>query len=121
MLKEIFRNRQYRVPRLVLRVFLPIALGAPLLAQTAGMGGLRGSLVDASGNPLANATVTATSTDSGQTRSITTGVDGAYKFGGLPPGKYKLKFEAAGLRTLEIPSTTISGSETTVLDEKLEA
>jgi hypothetical protein len=69
---------------------------------------------------LANATVTATSIDTGQTRTATPGSDGSYKFDGLPPGNYRLKFEAAGFKTLEIPSATVNGTEASVLDEKLE-
>jgi hypothetical protein len=78
-------------------------------------------VIDAFGNAAANATVTATSIDKGQVRSATSGTDGFYKFEGLPPGNYRLKFEAAGLKTLEIPSTTVDGIETTVPDEKLQA
>jgi hypothetical protein len=91
------------------------------MAQTTGMGTLTGRVIDASGNAVANATVTATSIDSNRMRSATTGTDGSYTFEGLPPGKYRLKFEAAGLKPLEIPSETVNGTETSVMDEKLEA
>ena len=90
------------------------------MAQTAGMGALTGRVTDASGNVVANAAVTATSIDNGRIRSATTGTDGTYKFDGLPPGNYRLKFEAAGFKTLEISSVTVSGTATAVLDEKLE-
>jgi hypothetical protein len=53
-------------------------------------------VIDAFGNAVANATVTATSIDNGQMRSAASGTDGSYKFEGLPPGNYRLKFEAAG-------------------------
>ena len=36
-------------------------------------------------------------------------------------GNYRVKFEAAGFKTVEIPSAKVNGTETTVLDEKLEA
>ncbi|MGD0601963.1 MAG: carboxypeptidase-like regulatory domain-containing protein [Terriglobales bacterium] len=85
------------------------------------MGALTGRVIDASGNAVANTTVTATSTENGQIRSATTGTDGSYKFDGLPPGNYRLNFEAAGFKTLEIPSATVNGTATAVLDEKLEA
>jgi hypothetical protein len=82
---------------------------------------LTGKVIDASGNAVANTTVTATSADNGQMRSATTATDGSYRLDGLPPGNYRLKFEAAGFKTLEIPSTTVNETETAVLDEKLEA
>jgi len=85
------------------------------------MGTLMGRVIDASGNGVTNAIVGATNVDNGQMRSATTGTDGSYKFDGLPTGNYRLKFEAAGFKMLEIPSTTVNGTETAVLDEKLEA
>ena len=121
MLRKGFRYRQYGVHGLVLLVFLPTTLALSLMAQTAGMGELMGSLIDASGHAVANAIVTATIVDNGQTRSTTTHSDGTYKFDGLPPGNYHLKFEAAGLKTLEIPFLTVSGITTTVLDGKLQS
>jgi hypothetical protein len=121
MLRKIFRNRHSGVPGLVFLACLSVAFAPPLIAQTAGMGALTGRVTDASGNTVANATVTATSTDNGQIRSATTGTDGTYKFDSLPPGNYRLKFEAAGFKTLEISSVTVNGTATAVLDEKLDA
>ncbi|MGA2982078.1 MAG: carboxypeptidase-like regulatory domain-containing protein [Terriglobales bacterium] len=121
MLRKIFRNRRIGVPGLVFFVCLFIAFAPSLIAQTAGMGAFTGRVIDASGNAVANATVTVTSTDTGQTRSATTGADGSYKFDAVPPGKYRLNFKAAGFNTLEIPSATVDETEKVVLDEKLEA
>jgi hypothetical protein len=91
-------------------------LAASLRAQTAGV--LTGRVTDASGSAVANATVTATSADTGQARTVTTGADGAFKFD-LPPGNYRVKFEAAAFKTVEIPAA-VNGSATAALDEKLE-
>jgi hypothetical protein len=90
------------------------------MAQTAGTGVLTGRITDASGGVVANATVTATSADNGQMRSATTGTDGSYKLDGLTPGNYRLKVEAAGFKTLEIPSATVTRTEGAVLNEMLE-
>jgi hypothetical protein len=90
------------------------------MAQTSEMGALTGKVTDGMGGVIANATVTATSADNSQTRSSATGTDGTYKFDGLAPGDYRLKFEAAGFKTLGIPAATVSGTEAAVLDEKLE-
>ena len=97
------------------------AILAPFLtAQTAGTGGLTGKVTDASsGGVVANATVTATSVETGQMQSATAGTDGVYQLD-VAPGNYRLKFEAAGFKTLEIPSVAVSGNEAAVLDEKLE-
>ena len=121
MLRKIFRNRHIGVSGLVFLVCLSIGFAQSLMAQTAGAGALRGRVIDASGNGVTNVTVTATGVDNGQMQNATTGTDGSYRFDGLPAGNYRLKFEAAGFKMLEIPSTTVNGTETTVLDEKLEA
>jgi hypothetical protein len=97
-------------------VCLVLTLAASLRAQTAGV--LTGRVTDASGSAVANATVTATSADTGQARTVTTGADGAFKFD-LPPGNYRVKFEAAAFKTVEIPAA-VNGSATAALDEKLE-
>ncbi|HLW84935.1 MAG TPA: carboxypeptidase-like regulatory domain-containing protein [Candidatus Sulfotelmatobacter sp.] len=85
------------------------------------MGVLTGRIVDSSGNPVANATVTVTSVDNGQARSATTGTDGSYRFDDLPLGSYRMKLEAAGFQTLEIPSAIVDGTKPLVVDEKLQA
>ena len=90
-----------------------------LLGQTAATGALTGSLKDASGAVVPNATVTATSIDTGQARITATDADGTYKFGLLSPGDYKLKFVAPGFNTAEVPSVTITVTETAVLDQSL--
>jgi len=76
------------------------------MAQTAGTSVLTGSVTDASGAVVANATVTATNLDNGRCEA--------------PPGNYRLKFEAAGFKILEIPSGTVNRTEAAVLDERLE-
>src|ERR1035441_1435252 len=97
---------------------LVVSVPALLFAQPAA-GTLTGKLTDPSGAAVANATVTATNIDNGQTRTSTTGADGGYQFITVPPGTYRVKFEAAGFKTLEIPSATI-GATQAVLDGKLE-
>src|SRR5208282_4801928 len=90
-----------------------------LIAQAAGKGVLTGRVTDASGGAVPNASVTATSIDSGQKQTASTGSDGTYKLE-LPEGNYRLTFEAAGFKTLEISSATVSGTAPEVLDGKLE-
>jgi hypothetical protein len=120
MVRKIFRNRHSRALGLVFVVCLSVAFAPSLIAQTAGTGALTGRVTDASGNVIANATVTATSVYTGQIRSATTVADGSYKFEGLPSGTYWVKFEAAGFKTVEIPSAKVTGTEAAVLDEQLE-
>jgi Carboxypeptidase regulatory-like domain len=94
-----------------------LALATSLMAQVAETGVLKGTITDSSGAKVANATVTATSAETGQVRTATTSGDGSYRFEQLLPGSYLLKVEAAGFKTLQIPPATVAVNQTTVLDE----
>jgi len=96
-------------------VFTPL-----LMAQSAGTGALTGTITDPSGAAIPNVTVTLTSTDTNQTRTVTTGGDGGYKFALLPPSTYRIRFGAAGFKTAEVAGVAVNVTETPVLDRALE-
>src|SRR5271169_2752414 len=103
--------------RLGLYRFAQIALCAllgvgSLLAQTAATGALVGTVTDSTGGVIPNVTVTLTSTDTNQSRSATTGADGAYRFGLLPSGDYKVRFAPSGLKTSEFPRWPVNVTKT---------
>src|SRR5690242_18348765 len=91
-----------------------------LLAQSAGTGALTGTVTDAGGGIVPGATVTLTSADTNQTRTVITGSDGAYKFSLLPPATYRVRFSAPGFKTAEVSSVVVNVTETPVLDRTLE-
>src|SRR5271165_178707 len=97
-----------------------LAATPAVLAQTAATGALVGSVRDSSGAVVPNATVTITDTGTSQVRTSTTGADGTYKFALLNPGSYRMKFEAPGFSTAQIPSVTVTVTETAVFDQTLE-
>ena len=100
--------------------FLGVPLLTILLAQSAGTGGLTGTVTDSSGAVVPNATVTVTNQDTSQERTANTGGDGVYRLALLPPGTYKVKIVANGFKPVEISGITVSVTETPVLDRKLE-
>jgi Carboxypeptidase regulatory-like domain len=119
---QMYRNFSRHWPghiHRLLTVWLLAQLLPSLAAQTAFNGTLRGKVTDTTGAAVANIVVTATSTDTGEGRNTKTATDGSYRFD-LPPGKYRLSFQAAGFKALEIPAATVGETET-VLDEKLES
>src|SRR6202162_6383536 len=99
-------------------LYLLVQVAPPLMAQTA-TGVVTGTVSDVSGKAVANASVTATSIDTEQKQSANTGPDGTYKLE-LPVGNYRLTFEAAGFKRLEISSVTVNGTAPEVLNGKLE-
>jgi hypothetical protein len=98
---------------------LSLALGPALTGQSSTSGALTGTVKDSSGAVVPNATVTVTSIGTGQARTTSTSVGGTYSVGFLPPGEYRVKFEASGFSTETVPSVTVNVTETPVLDQVL--
>lgn len=113
--------KSYGTLRFVLALFVLLQVSSFVLAQSAETATLRGTVSGPSGAPVANATVTASNVETGQTRSATTGATGDFKFEDLAPGEYRLKFEATGFTTVEISSRTLNRADIAVVDEKLAA
>ena len=91
-----------------------------LLAQSAGTGALEGTVTDPSGAVIPNVTVSLTSADTNQSRTVTTSADGSYKFGLLPPGAYRARFAANGFKTSEVANVVVPVTETLALNRVLE-
>jgi hypothetical protein len=104
----------------LLLAVLSIILAPVLLAQSAGTAGLTGTVTDPSGAVVPGVAVTLTNTDTNQARTATTSQEGVYKFSLIPPGNYKVKFEASGFKLAEVASVVLNVTETPVLDRKLE-
>src|SRR5207248_11238442 len=68
---------------------------------------------------IGGATVTATNNDTNQARRTTSSENGTYRFNLMPPGSYRVKFEAAGFQTVDVPSIAVNVTETPVLDRRL--
>ncbi len=101
-------------------VCLLLAWSSFMMAQTAATGALQGTVTDATGAVIPGATVTLTSTATGQVRTATAGADGVYRFPLLPPGTYNLKFAANGFKGAEATGVNVNVTETPVYDQKLE-
>jgi hypothetical protein len=82
-----------------------------LVAQTTvSQGSIQGTITDATGAVVADATVTITNKSTGQVVVQTTNASGAYNSGGLLPADYQVRVEAKGFRTIE----TVITVQTTV-------
>ena len=85
------RFRQLIVSLLI----LSISLVVPALAQVT-TADITGRVIDAQGNSVVGATVTARNTGTGLSRAVKTGDEGDYTITQLPPGVYEISVEAAG-------------------------
>jgi Carboxypeptidase regulatory-like domain len=105
---------------------LPVLLAAvcffspTVWSQTGGTGALTGTINDASGAVIPNATVTLTSNQTGQARTATTNSAGSYRFALLPPGAYKLQISAAGFKGFTVPAVEVHIAETSNVDRVME-
>ena len=84
--------------RCLLVLLLLTGMALPASAQNA-TGAIIGTVTDPSGAVIANATVTATNSDTGATRTASTGNLGTFRFENLQPGEYQVKAEAQGFST----------------------
>ena len=86
-----------------------------------GAGDLSGVVYDQTGAVVPKAKITLTNTATGTVRNAESNDSGIYRFVALPVvGTYKLKVEASGFKTYEIPNIVISVARVTTSDVKLE-
>src|SRR4029079_9786906 len=69
---------------------------------------LQGTVRDATGAVVTNATVTARNAATNVTRSATTNDEGVYRIINLPPGDYEVTVEAANFKKLVLPTITVT-------------
>src|ERR671937_2540342 len=80
-------------------VGLAVLLAATTASAQLSTAQLSGRITDESGAVLPGVTVTATQTDTGLTRTVTTDANGAYVLPNLPTGPYRLEAMLQGFRT----------------------
>lgn len=105
--------------KLVFFTVLFFAASASLRAQT-GNGSIEGAVTDPSGGAVAGATVTARNMDTSLTQMTTTTDAGVYYLPNLPPGRYAITFEAAGLKKLDQEGVTVTVSSPTSLNVQMQ-
>src|SRR4051812_43747285 len=88
-------TRLYSRPVLFFLAFT--AAAACVWAQATSQ--IQGTVQDSSGSAVPDATIKATQTETGVTRSATSGADGAYVLQNLPIGPYRLEVGKTGFTT----------------------
>jgi hypothetical protein len=91
-------TRAFRASLLALVLLQFLALQQKALAQVAG-GTISGTVTDANGSVIPNAQITITNVETGIGRNAITNEAGIYITPNLLPGRYDIKFSAAGFKT----------------------
>ncbi len=104
----------------LLASFLAMAsMAAPYARAQQTLGGITGTVTDASGAIVADATVTLVGDQTKLTRSQNTNSNGGYLFVNLPIGAYTLTFTHAGFQTQTVPSILVQANRTVSLNAEL--
>jgi len=82
-------------------VFAAVVLGVLGWAQTASTSQINGTVQDASGAAVPGADIMITQTDTGATRTVSSGTDGSYIIPSLPVGPYSLEVTKPGFAKYE--------------------
>ncbi len=108
--------------RVILLSLVVFGLSSFGFAQSQALNGqIEGTISDANGAVVPNASVTATNKDTGTERQTTTDGNGVYKFPLLPLGTYRVTIEAANFKKLVRDGITLSTGQTATIDAVLQA
>jgi outer membrane receptor protein involved in Fe transport len=95
-------------------------LATSAFAQTTTTGSIEGLVTDPNGAAVKGASVTATSPNMISTKTATTGDDGRYQMGNLPPGKYKVTIDAGGFAKWASAEFEVNLGRTSTADASLQ-
>lgn len=113
------RFRWYQALFLGLILTLGWGINVTAFGQAGPTGNLGGSVQDTTGAVVSGVKVTATSTETGLTRTVVADVEGRWQLAVLPVGQYKVLFEAAGFSNA-VANVTIEAAVPRQLDVKME-
>jgi hypothetical protein len=92
---------------------------SPIVCSQQTLGGITGTITDASGGALTDSQVTLVADATKLTRTQKTNNAGIYEFVNLPIGTYALTFSHDGFETQKIPSITVQADRTATVNVTL--
>ena len=108
-----------RVTLILASLFAMVVFLAPHARAQQTLGGITGTVTDASGAVVVNATVALTGDQTKLTRTVTTNASGTYLFVNLPIGPYTLTFTQAGFQSQTNPAISVQANRTATLNVEL--
>ena len=82
-------------------VVLLAVIGTTVATAQERFGAISGVVTDSSQAPVPGVTITATNKQSGATRVVVSGTDGAYRITDLEPGRYTVTMELSGFQKVQ--------------------
>ena len=107
-----------RIKNVVLSVMAILVMVGVGAAQSS-KGILAGTVRDSTGAVIANAKVTVTSQDTGETRTLMTTALGSYRVDAINPGTYQVQVEMTGFATTDVKDLNVVASTVTTYDPVL--
>src|SRR5215471_11346589 len=114
------QRRRLRVARCCMSTFLFALLFLPCMSGQETTAGIQGTIKDATGAGIPNATIEMTSPALIGTRRVQTDGSGNYRIAALPPGTYMMTVSAKGFRTTRQGNVDLSVGRLPNVDIKLE-
>ncbi len=114
---------KHKIPGGICSLFLGALFAIGLPSSGLGQvltGSIVGTVTDPSGAIIQNATVTATDTNTGQTRTDTSDSSGRYNLINLQPGNYTVTANASGFKALQQDKVTVTPNTVTRIDAHLQ-
>jgi hypothetical protein len=105
-----------------MRVFVigALSLGFPANAQST-FGSILGTVKDASGGVIANATVKITNIDENTVRSVASNSNGDYEALNMKPGRYRIEVSASGFQLFSTTEVALAARQALRIDPTLSA
>ena len=100
---------------------LALTLAFAVIANAQFKAAIQGSITDNAGAIVAEATVTLSNKENGQTQQTTTSDDGFYRFSNLAPGLYTLTVEKGNFKKKTVENVKVDAEILTGVDINLEA
>jgi Carboxypeptidase regulatory-like domain len=97
-----------------------IVLSSPPAASAQFRAGIQGTVTDAQGAAVAEATITVTNKETSKSEQVTSSGEGFYRVSGLPPGTYTVTAEKTGYKKKVLETVSVSAETTQGLDIALE-
>ncbi len=107
-----FARRRTRFSALAFSILALFMFAVSQLNAQGASSKLEGTIVDAQGNIVANATVTATNTATGASKTVQADANGSYSIDGLAAGTYSLEAKGTGFAASSKPGIMLGEGQT---------